>query len=557
MNRNENGIVAKFYDRSTMAQLPDPSQIGRYIAVEDYDGANPGGFGSASLRVTCDATAALPFGESDFIKLFNGERVVWEGEIGRISHWFSAQGQGVRLMCTGPWGRWMSRTIEKRWADNRMTDDVWYEPATAFDGNDKTLSQVMQIDRVSGRIRFTPKNEAFAVNQYHRAEYAMPTGQTVKRVKCSYNMQEAAQAWVLGIYNTTAGAAIWSVSASGAGTRDDTLGTPSNKIWLYLQSGAAQTPTSDGVYYGQVDSAISGATAFMVYSETGNINCYEVFKDVAALVPELSTDYSLLDSTLSVSIEPFITKGREELASILARIAAFGTSTYGGISYGIRDSSQSTDGKPILFCEPTPPLTDYEWEINISDRRIGDTLEIVRDADSVVNWVVVEYEDALGKRYTITPDDDATLKDTDSIAKHGERHGQVLRLGQVGQTPALQYARSYLAKMKDTQVYVSGSITYRGSIPGKNGASTPASEAVVEVLHGVRARVSNFVTDVLDIAGAGLTALVSSATYSDVNGGEVRLTFGVPDDLATLLARMPIVHPSNYHVATRLRGGAI
>lgn len=535
MNVQANSVAVKFYDRTTLAEIIDPANGGARVVIERAGTMYPGGFGAASLFIKRDPTAPLPYSGGDMVRLYNGQRVVYEGYIASIGHIIGASESGIRINLRGAWGEFMSRTKEKRWADNRTSADVWAEPTSAWDANDKTPARVVSIDRADGRIRFTPRNEAFANNQWHRLVHTQPTGQTTKRVKFSYDMQEAAQAWWLFLQNVSDATYILNRTTSGTGTIDSTLVTPCQTMFLGWYSQAAQTPNASGTYYGQIDNAISGATALMVYSETGNINCLEVFKDVRAMVPELSSDETLIDTSLTVTIEPFISQGREALGSILARIASYGTSTYGAIGYGIKDGSQSSDGKPILFAEPWPALTDYEYEIAFSDKQLGDSLEIVRDYAGIINWVVVEYQDpSNGSIITVTPDDDANLKDQNSIDTYGERQSpHPLRVGYSSRTAAVYYARRLLASRKDPQVYISGSITYRGTINGKFGQKHP----VANIIAGERCKIVDFVSDVIDVAGAGLTAVITATEYNDSNGGSVRLSFGIPDNLAVMLSR--------------------
>lgn len=534
MAQRYNSITAKFYDRSTLAEIPDHASDGARLTVERSGSIYPGGYGAASLWIERDPTAPLPFTGGDMVRLYNGPRVVYEGFVASISHVIGASARGVRIALMGAWGWLMRKTKEKRWADDRVDADVWVEPLDAWDANDKTPARVVYVDRSDGRIRLTPKGEAFALNQWHRLVHQQPTGETTKRVKCSFALQEGGQAWWLFLQNLSDATYIINRTTSGTATVDSTLATPCNRMFLGLFSQAAQTPTSDGTYYAQIDDAISGATALMVYSESSSINATEVFKDVRAMVSELSSDESMIDTTLTATVEPFITQGREALSSILARIASFGTPTYGAIGYGIKDGTQSSDGKPILFAEPWPALTDYEYEIAFSDKQLGDTLEVVRDYAGIVNWVVVEYQDGTNKTITLTPDDDANLKDQTSIDAYGERHAsQPLRVGNATQAVAVAHARRYLAAKKDPQVYVSGSIAYRGTMRGKNGQVTP----VANVMAGERCKIVDFIADVIDVASAGMTAVITSAEYSDVGGGTVRLSFGVPDNLAIMLAR--------------------
>lgn len=541
MNDAYNTLTARFLDRSTLAQLTDAASDGQRVEIERFSKAYPGGFAECSLLIQRDPLLPLSFGLGDRLQILNGPRIVWEGDITSIEHYATDSSQGVRIMAVGVWGTVTARTTSKVWADNRMGADTWTEPTTALSGVDKTPDRVISIDRTSGRLRWTPKAEAFTLNWFHRARYRMPTSQTVKRFKGSYTLQEGAQAWEIGWINQTTTGVEWSVNASGSGTFDVTLTTPSNEIWAYLAARAAQTPKSDGTYYGQIDDAASGATQFMVYGETGNINCYEIFRDVRGYISELSADESLIDGSLTVSVEPFFAQGREAYRSILARIAGYGTSSYGPIGYGIRESSLSNDGKPILYCEPWPALTDYEYQVSVRDAAGG--VRVVRDIGGVANWIVVTYQDALGDTTTLTPDDDATLKDQTSIDAYGERH-MLLNLGQIGSTPSISYARAVLSVAKDPQVYISGSLRFAGYLTAKSGERVPAAN----VREGERVKIVDFISDVLDVSGAGLTAVITLAEYSDADGGSVSLSFGVPNKLTIMLARTPTIKPSYYHV---------
>lgn len=532
---NDNALTARFVSRATLAVLHDSDLDGRRVRVERFGSIYPGGASVCSLTIERDPLRPLPFAGADIVQLFNGPRMVWEGNITSIGAYVGDASQGVRVNSIGHWGWLMGRTIDKRWADNRLTEDAWADSLPT--GYSDTNRDKFTVDRTA-RLRIETKAATMAVSDGHSLTYSQPTGQTTKRVKLSYNFQEGAQNYGWRLFNVTAANNIWNLTASGAGTRDDTPATPSQHIFLTLYSGAVQAAVADGTLFGQIDDAVSGATALMVYSETGNINCLEIFKDVRAMVPELSSDETAIDTSLTVSIEPFITIGQEAYSSILARIAGYGTSSYGAIGYGIKDSSQSSDGKPILFAEPWPVLTDYEYEISLSAPNLTGGLNVVRDYGAIANWLVVTYQDLQGVSRVLTPDDDANLKDDDSISRFGKRQlSQPLSLGQLSQTAAVQYCRRYLAAAKDPQVYVSGAIRLAGYVNGKSGSRVPTSH----VQAGQRAKIVDFVSDVIDVAGAGLTAVITFAEYTDDNGGTVSLSFGVPDNLAIMLARARLV----------------
>lgn len=508
------------------------------IEIDRFGSVYPGGFSVCSLILRRDPTAPLPFGGTDMVRLYNGPRVVWEGYISSILPFVDDNSAGVRVSAVGAWGWLLNTTIDKRWADNRTSADVWVEMPTYYNANDVTPDQVMNVDRLDGRIRIQPRGMAYTAGQYHRLRYSQPTGQTSKRFTWSYEMQEGAQAWSLELFNETSTASVWQILVSGTGTVDHTFATPTQHMFLLLASVNNQTPAGDGAIFGQIDGNISGATPFSVYSETGNINCYEVFRDVRALVSELSADESMISSSLTVSVEPFMTNGHEAYRSILTRIAGYGTASYGAIGYGIRECAQSSDGKPILFAEPWPDVSSYDYEVSLRGQNISGSLAIARDFGGIVNYVVLTYQNGLGETVTLTPADDSTLTDADSVATYGTRAmTSPLSLGQVGDTAAAQYGRRFLAARKTPQVYVSGSIKVKGYIHGKGGERIP----VANVRAGERVKIVDFVSDVLDVTGAGYTAVVTFAEYSDTDGGSVTLSFGVPDNLAIMLARAQLI----------------
>lgn len=537
--RAYNSIVAKFFRPVTYEPIVDPSEYGKKIVIQGFSSIYPGGDASCTFSIMRDPLAPLPFTGGDVVRIYNAATLVWEGFINGIAYLTSEEGSGTRVTATGTWGWYvMTRTKEKRWADNRLDASTWYESGEPYDAYDITMSRLFHVNRTPNRVRITPKSEAFAANAYHRLRYSMPTGETIKRIKMSYSLQEAAQAWSMGLFNEASVNAVWFRTVSGSGGVDDTLTTPTRHAFMFFNSNVAQTPTSDGTYFCQFDDGVSGGTRLMVYSETGNINAYEVFRDVRAMVPELSTDESYISSGLNVTVEPFITNGREALSSILARIAGYGTPSYGPIGYGVKPSTYTSDGKPGLFAEAWPSLSTADYVISVRDPNVSDKVEVVRDYSGIYNWIAVEFTDPSGDLNVWTPDDDASLKDADSIARYGERHlPSPLRIGNATSTNAVQHGRNFLNAYKDPRVYVRGAIVVKGRIRGATGSFTPVSH----VRAGERVKIADFISDVLDQAGVGMTAVITAAEYTDSEGGAVRLSFGVPDNIAILLARLPEV----------------
>lgn len=331
------------------------------------------------------------------------------------------------------------------------------------------------------------------------------------------------QSWRVGLYNQTTGGTIWSTDTQGTGSVDHTLATPSNTVWLYYSSRAKQTPPANGTVYGKF-------TNVTVYTETGAINLYEVARDVRGGVSELSADESLISSALNFSLVPFITDGPKHLTEILNTAAQFGSAAALPCAAGVRESEIASDGKPILFAEAQPVLTDYDYSLRMEDFNAGD-VAFEQDTPSVKNWIIVQYTDAGGTMRRITPDDDVSLKDTTSIDTFGERH-ETVTVDTASAATALNIGKRYLAARKDVQWRANNEIVVKGRIRAKGGYWVPASE----VRAGKRVKIENY-HDNLTGSLTSFVLLITATRYNDQDE-TCALGVGRPNPLSVLTARL-------------------
>jgi len=462
----------------------------------------PGGlFGAATFFVPHDGRTLLQLRAGYEVRMYEGLVECWRGVVTDLEE----HRQGTAVTCVGHWGGLLGvRSWNKRWADDRIGEEVW--------GVDPSVTAAVKVtyDRYN-RLRITPKNVAFGLSEFAQLVYRMPTGQTVKRVTLNYDFQEAAQVWEMVLYNVTAGGVVWSLTASGTGSRDDTLATPTQSLYLRFISRAAQTPPADGTIYGQVSSV-------MVYSETGTIDLTAVAGDVSGHVTELSADEQLIAAN-GYGLAPFITDYQEFLSSILERAAAFGDSSQNPWAVGVRAGQLASDDKPVLFAEQQPSLTTAPfYEISLREAEVG----VRRNMSDVFNWIVVQYRNSQGDTIVTTPDDDATLTDADSAAKFGRRDA-VLDLDFSSLAQAKNYARRFLAKYKNPTYAITSPVRVRGRVKLVGGGYVPASL----VQAGKTVRITDFLED---LSGTGLVMLVTSTTYDDQNK-TVEVGFGEVDPL--------------------------
>lgn len=532
-----NAITLRLYD-AYGGQTVNTARLAARARQLRYGSIYPGGFSSLSFFIPCDITEALEISEGCKVQAFNWVDEVWLGFVVSIAYVLGSGGDtGFRVLCVGGFGYVMaSRRIDKRWADNRITVDVWRDgPPTGFsDGNPDRFSR---YERSKGRLRVETKNASYSALDGSSIYYQMPIGDTVKRVTLSYQLQEGGGDLILRLYNVTGAANVWSVSASGSGTRDDTLATPSREIFLSLYAASAHAGVSDGSRFGQIDSAVSGATPLMVYSETGAINAREVAVDLVGLLTQLSSNTDAIDTSLTQSVEPFITEGKEAAASILQRICSYGTTSYKPIGYAVWGSQQTADDKPQLVVEPYPDLSSSEYVIDAADPRLEAPIEIKRDVGSVVNYVSVVYRDALDRENIVTPDDDANLKDDASIALYGRREADIdPNIGTGSYALAVAAGRAYLENRRNPRPYVSAPIRVLDVIANSTGGETPVSE----VRAGQRVKLVNVLDDVLNADGVGATFVITETEYDD-DEASASISLGLPDSIAVYLAALSLV----------------
>lgn len=484
------------------------------------------------------ATFSVPLraGERLFIRggdefvVKNGNIVVFEGTISGINYNPYQASGSVEIEGIGDWAFFVERqSIHKRWLDNRITDAQWtFTTGTTGDGD-----QQCTIDR-EDRLRFTPKGVAWADGDYAALRYTQPYGQTTKRLTYSYDLQEGAQVWEISVWRST-DASSWTkmtnasgetyavgttctIAASGTGSIDVTLATPSRYVELRFYARAAQTPTEDGTYYGEFNTV-------QVYSETGNINLYEIANDIRGYLG-LSVDTTWMASaTMTTALLPFVTDGYEFYSTILDRAAGFGDASGNPVAVGIKPSRWTKDGQPAIFLEARPdPYTATTFDYQITTR----TAQVPRfreDPDSVRNWVVVTYTDINDQTHTLDPNEQSTLTDATSTDIYGRRDLHV-NAGATDAAGALTFGERILARYKDPLVSVSGPIIVIDALAHAQGVTVPASE----IRAGKLLKVMDY---------PGLKGLVTATEYNDVDK-TCAITLGAPDDLATYIANLSL-----------------
>ena len=171
----------------------------------------------------------------------------------------------------------------------------------------------------------------------------------------------------------------------------------------------------------------------------------------------------------------------------------------------------------------------------MEEENISGDIKIARDFSQIFNWISVEYDDIDEERtIIINPNDDATLLNQDSIDEWGQR-SLPLVIGKASATMATNIGVTALAASKDPSIYVKGPVTVKGYIRGVGNDETPCSH----ISSGERVKFENFLTDLVGVEAAGLTAIITSTSYNDATE-TTQMTFGVPDNLSVFLAQLDL-----------------
>lgn len=328
------------------------------------------------------------------------------------------------------------------------------------------------------------------------------------------------QQWLAGLLNEGTVTTIWSTGTQGTGSVDHTLATPSNKVWLYMQSLAQQTPPSNGSIYCKF-------TNVTVYSETGSINATEITKDIRGYVSELSTDETNI-SNLTVDLVPFVADPYMSAADALDEVTKYGDASFNAWASYTLPAAEYGDGKPRLALSQQPTSSSTPtYFIRSRGPNIASEFTITRSVDDVYNWFFARYRDVDGIQRTVDPNNDATLMDAASIASYGKRAYEV-RVNTSSVDLIKQYAKALLARLKNLQWKVNGTIQVQSYINGAGGQEIPACE----IMPGNVLMITDFAHD----NGTGLAFPVTAVDYEH-NTQTASLTVGYTDRLDVWLAR--------------------
>lgn len=552
-----NNLSVSIYAPYSTSNRGDSTDILGNVTIESFTSFFPGGlYGSATIRIPRDVTESFLFTGGDRVAIRNGLTIVWEGEIAGLRYGVGAGAdQAITLECAGWWQQLLGKnTIDRRWCDTRIGPDAWKVDHSATATAKDHMNQKYDRSFDAAELHIEVKNEDISAGQLAAYQYQMPFGETVGRVSGAYSMDEGSggtKSFTTRLQNRTDPTSFFTVSTdtTDATFDADESGTLARSIFLEFVADGNYTATRGDDFFGSLGCDSNGDNCVKVYRyKSSDATVPEVYmdnlcKDAQGSVSNINSDTANIDAATGnlLLLEPFMTDGQEEWSSVLTRAAAYGDAAFNEWYIRLEDSEKaaSPDGKPVLFCKQYTDLASHDIAIRVDESNLLPPFTMVRDFDSIANWITVEYKsiDGSGSLVIETPDETAALTDTDSVATYGRR---ALALSQIfaDATQARAFAQKVLAARKDPQWYISGPISVVGSIRTASGTRLPTSE----IKAGMRIKIENFLQDLspTGATGAGLTFRVTGTNYTD-NNEVCQISTGVPDNLATMLAQMDFV----------------
>ena len=542
MARNELGV--EIFSSFT-TPVVDAADDFRHFQELRFSTGYPGGlFLGASMNVPRDIVKAWLLKGAQRLVIRNGNQVVYEGQIAGLQRALTARTQAVRVKAVGYWGSLLaSRRLKRLYADLRTSADVWINTTPPDVHVDQTQYSRYDADAGKAILRVTPlSGVTWGALDRTTLSYFAPEGEEIRRMDFDDDFAEAGQNWRIRIRDRTNNQDLYTRSADGSGTGQNVEpASGCERLDFHLTNiGGSTIPSSGAGVFGELSNVVVYAT--MNHAPSGGkdtVDLTEITKDIRAELTDLSADEDLIASN-TLSLVPFIAARYPTIADLLSRAGSYGDSSANRWAVGVRGSHLSSDDKPIIFAEQYPDLTTgFDYAVRLDEANLEPPFDILEgyigsDENRVWNWIIVEYADERGFARFVTPDDDATLKDQDSIDDFGQRDFR-LSIGHATQAISITAGKRFLAARKDAAWSMRGPIQIKEFIRGASGQEIPASE----IQAGKRLKIENFLRD----PATGATELVFLVTKTDYSDDRevCRMTVGVPNTLDVYLAQRELV----------------
>lgn len=508
------------YDRGRKL-VNDPERATDYAGPVTIETQLPGGYGSASFTVHRRIAVDWAVRGAYYVQILAGQKEIYWGQIDSLNRAIRRDGQIVTITAQGLYSIINQRRIRKWWIDNSPLER-FIRPSTRYGTSTPDQDNVdFNVEKKSIVIRGGYGDVAKNANDFWQYNYNVPSGTYIRNLTALYTMRtgEGMRAAWRDVTNGDEEAFVeWNDGAEHSGALNATIDGSCNQLGFRLTLTVSdlydendRTKVYDIVIFCHYDTLHPNYAA-PTYT-TGELIIDALL--VGGCDDEISTDWG---GVIDPGYIPtgFITNDFEAVSSIIKRCLRFGDTdlnSYADFVWGIQGTS---DGKARYVIKRRNTLA-YDWIVNLSDLT---AFTDETDITSIENYVIVRYTDAEGLVQFYTPDDDSTLKDSDSILKYGRRDSPVLSIEKGVAADALRYGKRHLAYKKELQP--KGSLTASGYI--RNAQNIPQPVSFVRAGDVVR---------IADYKG-GYNIVIGHTSY---NGGENSntLTMETPPDWMAMI----------------------
>ncbi len=536
---NLNNLRVEVYSSGTTRIVDMVGELQNAERIQFSTGYSGGLYLDASFNIPRDIAQAWEIKGTQRLVIRNGQNPVFEGKIGDLDRALQRNTEGIKIKAVGYFGALLgSRRLRRLYADQRTSEDVWTLQIGGTDVNAPFINiGRYDLDNDKNQLRITPQDGyQWDANSEARLRYIAPTGEEIRRIDFDYDFDEGGGDWKLVIRDVSNATDLRTVSTTGSGTgQNEEPASGCSVLDFKLVTNANAFPSIDR--FAELSNVTVYATMNHAPASLATVDLTEITKDIRAELTDLSADESKIGSN-TLSLVPFIAERFPYAADILIEAASYGDSSQNRWAVGVLASDLSSDKKPLLFVEQYPVLTDYDYAVRIDKPPLEPTFDISEgyigaDENKVWNWIVVQYRDEQGFAQYVTPDDDANLKDADSIIAWGQRD-RLLKIRHGDATVATNFGRRFLGSHKDPVWHMTKPIKVKGSIKAKSGNLVPASE----IRAGRRIRVENFLRD----PALGIDDLIFLITKTDYDDNKeiCTITTGRPDSLDVILAQQEL-----------------
>ncbi len=472
------------YDRAG-AQINDPEALKSldFAVGLRFDSLWPKGYFSCSFTVSRDMAIRWAVKNAYEVIIRDGRRIVWQGLINVISKRLATNSETYTITASGFISLFAKRVMRKKWVDNSVFD-LLYQPL-------ENLNDVFQyLDTFVGSnvcgIRL-PGNTGGADQDLIEYRYDSVSGDVIVRVDYTWQMQSG-DGLRISVLNVDNAKAVENTDETGTGSVE---GSSETHVM-------AQGDTASIIFEWKLEATDTDYDGFgnfynaVVYVKIDHIagvpDYYadQIIRDVITRCgeSELSADFDDLASP-GFALIPFMTqgKGRLEIAdSIIQRAVDYGDGSQQTWGFSVWDETGTSDGLPKTEFKQRPALTDWDYEINLSETSTFHHEETLAE---LFNYVHVEYTDTDGKDAYASADNIAALKDTTSITNYGRRD-KIIPIGKGTSAKAQEVGERFLALHKDP--LNKGGFTIKGRMRKKGRNYEPASW----VRAGIRVKVNDY-----------------------------------------------------------------